>query len=135
MQDKEIPTEIISIRYAWLKAIDRVAEAIARRYREDVHDPERSSRIGQQTLIESVIALKCLLVDFGECPIKTEVNTWYEKQKEEMKKQDADEFKHHLFYRKWFEFMVETLNKYGLLFDTQPKGYSNVVIEEILEEK
>jgi len=30
--------------------------------------------------------------------------------------------------------MVETLNKYGLLFDTQPKGYSNVVIEEILEE-
>jgi len=70
MEDREIPTEIISIRYAWLKAIDRVAEAIAQRYKQDVHDPEHSARMGQQTVVESVIALKCLLVDFGECPIK-----------------------------------------------------------------
>jgi hypothetical protein len=40
-------------------------------------------------------------------------------------------FKKMIVYRKWFEFMIETLNKYGLLFDTMPRGYSNVEMKSV----
>ena len=53
---------------------------------------------------------------------------WYDNNFEKAKKDDMNMMH---FYRKWFEFMVETLNKYGMLFDTQPKGYSNVEMKSI----
>ncbi len=34
-------------------------------------------------------------------------------------------------YRRWFEYMVYTMNKYGLLFDATPKGYSNVEMKSV----
>ena len=64
-----------------------------------------------------------LLVDYGEAPIKSEVEAWYKSHIKDM--DGADSFKVHNFYRRWFEFMVQTLNKYGMLFESQPKGYSN----------
>ena len=122
MKQVEIPEEVIHIRQAWIKAINRVAEAIAYRFKRDVND-QYSEKSGQQTVVESVLALKCILVDYGEATIKSDVMDWYNNNFEKAKKNAMDVMH---FYRKWFEFMVETLNKYGMLFDTQPKGYSNV---------
>ncbi len=43
----------------------------------------------------------------------------------------VSEFKKMVVFRRWFEFMVQTMNKYGLLFDSMPKGYSNVEMKSI----
>lgn len=45
-----------------------------------------------------------------------------------MKKGDLNRM---MFYRRWFEYMVYTLNKYGMLFESQPKGYSNVEMKSV----
>lgn len=34
-------------------------------------------------------------------------------------------------YQKFFEKMIELLNKYGMLFESTPKGYSNVEMRSI----
>jgi len=130
MEDKELPSEYVSIRQVWIKSINRVAESIAYRFKHDVSD-QWSEQTGQQTVIESIISLRALLVDYGEAPIRTEVDEWHEKHRKEMS--NADSYKLHNIYRRWFEYMVQTLNKYGMLFDSQPQGYSNVIMEEIIE--
>jgi hypothetical protein len=134
IRDKDAPDEVIHIRQAWIKAINRVAEAIAYRYRNDVLQEGKyvETNTGQITVIESVAALNYILVNYGEAPIKTEVREWYEKHiRDDKKKNQHDRM---MQYRWWFEFMVETLNKYGMLFDTQPKGYSNVEMRSIHED-
>ena len=125
---KEAPDNVIHIRQAWIRAIDRVAESIAYRFRQDSHD-QYTEKSGQQTVIESVIALKALLVDYGEAPIKTEVKEWHNKHYDEMK--NADSFKLHTVFIKEFDFIVSTLNKYNMLFDSQSKGYSNVTMKSV----
>jgi hypothetical protein len=127
MKQVEIPEEVIHIRQAWIKAINRVAEAIAYRFKRDVND-QYSERSGIETVVESVVALKCILVDYGEATIESDVMDWYKKNFEKMEKGDM---KRMMFYRSWFEYMVKTLNKYGMLFDTQPKGYSNVEMKSV----
>ena len=133
MEDKELPTEYVSIRNAWIKAINRVAEAIAYRYRNDVLQTGQflDTQTGYNTVIESIIALHCLMVDYGEAPILSEVNDWYDTNKGE-KLKNKDNRDRMLFYQDLFRFMIKTLNKYGMLFETQPKGYSNVNMESIL---
>lgn len=124
IKDRDAPEEVIHIRQAWVKAINRVAEALAYRYKRDVND-DTFQITGMQTVIESVIALKCLLVDYGEATVRSDVIDWYNKHTDEIESTKS-EMKRMRFYRNWFEYMVETLNKYGLLFESQPKGYSNV---------
>ena len=48
------------------------------------------------------------------------------------KKEEKDDMNRLRFYRELFHFIVETLNKYGMLFESSPKGYSNVEMESIL---
>lgn len=73
--------------------------------------------------------MKALLVDFGDAPIRIEVEEWHEKHFNELEKAGSNKL--HNIYRKWFESMVFTLNKYGMLFESQPKGYSNVEMKSI----
>lgn len=35
------------------------------------------------------------------------------------------------WYRRFFEYIIETLNKYGMLFESQPNGYSNVEMKSV----
>jgi hypothetical protein len=44
---------------------------------------------------------------------------------------EKGDMKRMMFYRAWFEYMVKTLNKYGMLFESQPKGYSNVEMKSV----
>ncbi len=127
IESKELPSEYISIRQAWIKAINRVAEAIAFRYKNDVAD-HYSERSGVETVVESIIALKCILVDYGEATVLSDVMEWHDINGDKMKKGDMNRM---MFYRRWFEYMVQTLNKYGMLFDSQPKGFSNVEMKSV----
>jgi hypothetical protein len=69
IEPKGIPQEYVNIRQVWLKQIDRCAEAISHRYMKDVHD-QYSERSGLETVVESVVALETLLVDYGEAAVK-----------------------------------------------------------------
>ena len=77
-EQKEIPEEYVSIRQAWIKQIDRCAEALSHRFMKDVQD-QYSGRSGLETFIESVVALDILLIDYGEATVKTDVKKWQDK--------------------------------------------------------
>ena len=125
IEPKEIPKEFVSIRQVWLLQINRCNEAISKRFMTDVKD-KYSERSGEQTVIESVIALYTNLIDYGEATIKTDVENWKDNVMAKMKKPNS-----FTSYRKLFEFIIQTLNKYGMLFDTQPTGYSNVEMKSV----
>jgi hypothetical protein len=74
--------------------------------------------------------LQCLLVDYGEALVRTDVIRWFDEHNEEFKKKGSN-YQKMMLYRRWFEFMIETLNKYGLFFDTMPRGYSNVEMKSV----
>jgi hypothetical protein len=128
-QQKDVPEDVIRIQQAWIKAINRVAEALAFRYKTDNMD-QISQQTGTEIVIESIIALQCLLVDYGEALVRTDVLRWQQEHDAEFKEKVSN-FKKMVVYRKWFESMIETLNKYGLLFDSMPRGYSNVEMKSI----
>jgi len=85
---------------------------------------------GTETVIESIIALQCLLVDYGEALVRTDVMRWQQEHDAEFKEKVSN-FRKMVVYFRWFEFMIETLNKYGLLFDTIPRGYNNVEMKSV----
>jgi hypothetical protein len=81
-QQKDIPEDVIRIQHAWIKAINRVAEALAYRFKTDnMNKDEQIS--GTETVIESIIALSCLLVDYGEALVRTDVMHWQQEHDEE----------------------------------------------------
>lgn len=125
IEPKEIPKDYVNIRQVWLKQIDRCAEAISHRFMKDTMD-QYTDRSGLETVVESVIALEALLIDYGEATIKTDVNNWLKENKE-----GECGMSRYKFYRALFHYIVETLNKYGMLFESQPKGYSNVEMKSI----
>ena len=131
IKDKDAPDEVVHIRQAWIKAINRVAEAIAFRYRNDITiDGGYASveNVGLEIVVESVIALKSILVDYGEATIASDVMRWHNENCDKIKKGKMGRM---MFYRRWFEYMVQTLNKYGMLFDSLPKDYSNVEMKSV----
>jgi hypothetical protein len=150
MEDKELPSEYVSIRAIWLKGIEECRKAISHRVINDSSEMRFDMDAGDRTLINSVLALYLSLVDYGEATIKSDVKHWYEtvykvKNREIWSKADGsfstvgdrescihDCWKRNaLLSERFYDFIIQILNKYGMLFQEQPQGYSNVVIEEI----
>lgn len=127
IENKDLPTEFVSIRQVWLKQINRVTEAITHRYMTDVRDPY-NVKTGEETMIESVIALYNTLVDFGEATIRSDVAEWVEEHRNDANQKKDSRVYH---FRKMFEFIIATLNKYGMLFDSTPQGYSNTIMKSV----
>lgn len=172
IQDKELPSEYVSIRQIWLQNISRCSEAISNKAKPDASHEANWQEIGNRTVVHTVNALYHSLVDWGEATVRTDVkkyrnvkydpeikNIWdlykgniteeYVKEKypdikngwdienkvEELQKNRpsasrcwADNANESV---KLFDFIIQTLNKYGMLFQEQPQGYSNVVMEVI----
>lgn len=124
-QQKDIPDDVVRIQQVWIKAINRVAESIAYCSKIDTMD-EKEGRSGTATVIESVLALSCLLVDYGEARVRSDIMQWRKEHTEDFKASNRE-----TMYRHWFEYMLDRLNYYGLLFDTVPKGYSNTEMKSI----
>lgn len=130
IEPKDIPQEYVSIRQAWIKQIDRCCEAISHRFMQDTKD-QYTDRSGTETAVESVVALHTILIDYGEATVKSDVDKWINKHYEKTKDDKQPVLSRFRYYLKLFEYIVETLNKYGMLFESQPQGYSNVEMEEV----
>ena len=128
IESKELPQEFVSIRQVWLRQIDRCNEAFSKRYMTDVTN-QYTDNIGQQTVAECVLALKSNLIDFGEATIKSDVDAWKKERWTERKSREPLTIIK--TYTQMFEFIIQTLNKYGMLFDSSPKGFSNVEMHSV----
>ena len=130
IEDKQIPSDYVSIKQVWLMQINRCIESLTNRYKADVTvdgSYRDLNNVGRITVIESITALYYSLVDYGEATLKTEA-----KQKlNEFREQKDFEENRLYYYKQFFEFIIETMNKYGMLFDTSPQGYSNVEMKSI----
>ena len=130
IEDKQIPSEYVSIKQVWLMQINRCIESLTNRYKADITvdgSYRDINNVGRITISESILALYYSLVDYGEATLKTEA-----KQKlNEFREQKDFEENRVYYYKQFFEFIIETMNKYGMLFDTNPQGYTNVEMESI----
>jgi hypothetical protein len=131
IEPKDLPREYVSIRQVWLMQINRCNEAISNRAKPDSSEEAYFQQVGQRTVVYAVKSLYFSLVDYGEAKVKTECEQlWDEKFYPKIKtvtKWDASADIHERF----FEAIIEVLNKYGMLFETQPKGYSNVEMRSV----
>ena len=121
IENKDTPTEFVSIRQVWLRQIDRCTEALSHRFMKDVQD-ERSEASGSQTVVESIVALQYCLIDYGEATLKSDLKEWLKEHPDEEGVPRA---------KRKFEFIIERMNRYGLLFESSPEGYSNTEMKSI----
>lgn len=161
--DKQIPSEYVSIRNIWLKGIEDCRKVISQVANiEASSDTKFNLDAGQRTVVHTVDALYLSLVDYGEALIKTDVDKWKDKNywpehekiwSKRTKKEktgfagfdDEDEENENNLSidEKWwgtfklskrlYQAIIQVLNKYGMLFEEQPRGYSNVKMAEIVE--
>jgi hypothetical protein len=141
IEHKELPSEYVSIRQIWLKRIDDCGRAIGQRAIQEPNWDREERDIGDRTVCHTVNALYNTLVDYGEAVIRTEVDKYVDDEfnpgVDEIWKSKKD------YHRKWnaharisiklYDCIIQTLNKYGMLFQEQPKGYSNVEMKSILK--
>jgi hypothetical protein len=128
IDNKELPQEYVSIRQVWLKQITRCSEAISMRYKNDMTITNGVvQNVGDRFVGESVLSLYFLLVDYGEATIKSEVK----KRLHDLKSNEDFSKNAVLYYQRLFEYIIEVLNKYGMLFESNPKGYSNTVMKSV----
>jgi hypothetical protein len=139
MQTEELPSEYLGIRAVWLRQINRCNEAFSIRAKPDASMEASDQSVGNRTAVYSVDTLYNSLVDFGEALVRTDVEKWYHEnyypKKEEIWNSKG------LVHTAWsknanlsmslFNYIIKTLNKYGMLFPDQPLGYSNVEMKSI----
>lgn len=131
LENKELPSEYVSIRQVWLQNITRCSEAMSNRSKPNASHEAEWQKIGNRTVVYTVKALYFTLIDYGEAIVKTEVDN-YKKNVIDKKIKDCDSWQNVAnIYQELFEKIIEVLNKYGMLFEKQPEGYSNVVMEVV----
>ena len=131
IDDKKIPEEFVSIRNVWLGNISRCCEAISNRAKPDASAEGGFQDVGPRTVFHTVNALYYSLIDYGEALVKTDCAK-IKKEFVQPKMQEGMSW-HSIasVYQKFFEKMIEVLNKYGMLFESTPKGYSNVEMRSV----
>ena len=165
IEEKQIPSEYVSIRHTWLKGIEDCRKAISQMAMVEAGSQMKAIDVaGARTIIYTVDALDLSLVNYGEALIENDVEQWkeqyyYPKKDEiwEKKKKrntgtvkfsgfpdDEDDEEDSSITQKWYQSaklskklyrqILHVLNKYNMLFESTPTGYSNVVMEEVKEE-
>ena len=129
IEPKEIPKEFVSIRQVWLMQINRCLEAMTNR---ELKDDKAHGLPGHAAIIDGVNALYYTLIDYGEAKIKSDVDRVYgEWRDKKFKENPGKKFPAYTFHQKQFQIIIQVLNKYGMLFESQPKGYNNVEMKSI----
>lgn len=143
IENKELPSEYVSIRQVWLQNINRCSEAISNRSKPDASEEANFQEVGNRTVVYTVGALYHSLVDYGEAIVRTEVKQYYENKYNKGIDQIWKDYKNKKLEAsnswektaslsiKLYDYIIQTLNKYGMLFEEQPQGYSNVIMEVI----
>ena len=131
IENKELPSEYVSIRQVWLQNITRCSEAISNRAKPDTSHEANWQDVGPRTIIYTVRNLKYTLIDYGEALIKTEVDNYYNEFVKPKLKDKMPIGRMANIYEEFFTKIIQVLNKYGMLFEKQPEGYSNVIMTSI----
>ncbi|HWR64194.1 MAG TPA: hypothetical protein VN365_07330 [Candidatus Thermoplasmatota archaeon] len=158
IEAKEIPSEFVSIRQIWLKGIDDCRRAIGQRAIQESSGERVDLVVGDRTVCYMVGSLYHSLVDYGEALIRSDVDRYFHEQYEPvireiwdtpMQRDDvrttfsaADGDNQLSNNERWrlhcieainlYECIIQTLNKYGMLFEQQPLGYSNVEMKSVV---
>ena len=127
ISNQEGAGEYISIKQVWLRQLDRCNEALSN-YSLKAHQGDEET--GVRAAIASVGVLVINLIDYGDAPIKSDYLKWREGHKKTLNEINPFGQAH----RK-LEAIIEILNKYQMLHDSLPKGYSNVILEGVKEVK
>jgi hypothetical protein len=160
IESKEIPTGYISIQQIWLRAISDCRASIAHSAQTE-HSTRYEGDVDERLIVDTVNALYSMLVDYGEARLLTDVTEWVNKKfnsriqkiwseyHDEKKKINSKEYhthnddeylrevcsdcwkEHSILSIELFKFIIKTINKYGMLFPEQPKGYSNVEMKSL----
>ena len=81
---------------------------------------------------DSIKGLYYTLVDYGEARVKTDVDKVFKEWcTEQFEVKKIKSLPVPTIEKKRFQIIIQVLNKYGMLFDTQPKGYSNVSMKSV----
>ena len=158
IEAREIPSEFVSIRQIWLKGIDDCRRAIGQRAIQESSAERMNFVVGDRTVCYMVGSLYHSLVDYGEALIRSDVDRYFHEQYEPVIREiwdkpmkrdvvqttfSAAEKDNQLSNNKcWrlhciaainlYECIIQTLNKYGMLFEQQPLGYSNVEMKSVV---
>jgi hypothetical protein len=157
IETKEIPSEYVSIRQIWLRAIDDCRRAIGQRAVQESSAERMDLVVGDRTVCHMVTSLYHSLVDYGEALIRSDIDRYYHDTYEpalreiwrKSKKDDdidtnfsganrndqptsSDRWAAHCIKAiMFYDHIIQTLNKYGMLFEQQPQGYSNVEMKSV----
>lgn len=156
MENKELPSEYVSIRQVWLQGINDSRRAIGQQSIHEASLEKNEMVVGAKTVCHTVEALYLSLVDVGEAMVRSDVDKWYDEfyrpksseiwGKREVKKEgeinrEYQQRKHRSYQQKWwdtarlyehlYDKIIQVLNKYGMLFPEQPRGYSNVEMKSV----
>jgi hypothetical protein len=131
IENKQIPNEYVSIRQIWLQNIIRCSEAISNRAKPDASHEAEWQEIGAKTVIFSIKAMYFTLVDYGEALIQTEVKKYKSEIINPQLKGKRSAYSIADIYEQLFVKILEVLNKYNMLFEQQPEGYTNVTLEVV----
>jgi hypothetical protein len=155
IENKELPSEYVSIRQVWLQGINDSRKAISQQAILEATYERSEDVTGAKTVCHTINALHLSLVDYGEALVRTEVDKWYNEyyvpRREKIWNQkrrktqgvefagladEDDEIDEKSYQQKWwdtarlnqklYDQIIKVLNKYNMLFPEQPKGYSNV---------
>jgi len=131
---------LLNAKQLLMEAISDSRRAIAQRsmIESGVYE-KRIDNTGDRYIIDSIRSLYILLFDYGDATIRSDVDDYYKKnyiKKIEVlnKKKEKDWYAKADESIKLFDFIMKTLNKYGILIADQPEGFSNVIIECLPED-
>jgi len=150
IEEKQIPLEYVSIRHIWLKGIEDCRKAISQMANLDAGSDRKALDVaGARTIIYSVDALDLSLVNHGEALIEDDIEQWKQEEYYPLKDKlwadvPEDEDEDDSLYSRWYsqvrlskqlyKQIIHVLNKYNMLFESTPKGYSNVIMKEVIED-
>lgn len=122
ISEQEAAEDFISIKQIWLKQIDRCNELLSNYILKGGHGGYNDE--GAIAAISSVNVLIRNLIDYGDAPIKTEFHKWLEKSNASFKGKSGL-----TIAGMQLEKIIDILNKYQMLHDSLPRGYTNVTME------
>jgi len=125
ISEQEGASDYISIRQVWLRQLDRCNEALSN-YALKTRDGDEETGVRAAAAAVGTFILN--LIDYGDAPIKTEYLEWRDKKNFKGLYQIA-------IAQMKLEKIIEILNKYQMLHDSLPRGYSNVTLEGVKEVK
>jgi len=131
---------LLNAKQLLMEAISDVRRAISQRSMIEAGSYEKKqSSTGDRYIIDSVRSLHIILFDYGDSIVRSDVDDYY-KNNYIKKIEDMDKEKQKDWYAKadesikLFDFIMKSLNKYGILIADQPEGFSNVIIESLPED-